>query len=57
MTNRAMLDMTRAFKAAGLQAWVCLQVHDEITVYGVDAQLDAVAAIVKECMENNKPEP
>jgi DNA polymerase I-like protein with 3'-5' exonuclease and polymerase domains len=48
-----MLDMTRKFRAAGLNAWVCLQVHDEITVYGDDAQLDAVAAIVKESMENN----
>jgi len=39
LTNRAMLDMTRKFRAAGLNAWVCLQVHDEITVYGDDAQL------------------
>jgi DNA polymerase-1 len=53
LTNRAMLDMTREFKKAGLNAWVCLQVHDEITCYGDDAHLDEVAAIVKRCMENN----
>ncbi len=53
LTNRAMLDMMREFKAAKLDAWVCLQVHDEITCYGADAQLDAVSAVVKKCMENN----
>lgn len=54
MTNRAMLEMTREFRKAGLNAWVCLQVHDEITVYGDDSHLDEVASIVKKCMEDNK---
>lgn len=53
LTNRAMLDMTREFRRARLDAWVCLQVHDEITCYGADSHLDQVAAIVKRCMESN----
>jgi DNA polymerase I-like protein with 3'-5' exonuclease and polymerase domains len=53
LTNRAMLDMMREFKSRGLDAWVCLQVHDEITVYGADAQIDEVVNIIREAMEHN----
>jgi DNA polymerase I-like protein with 3'-5' exonuclease and polymerase domains len=53
LTNRAMLDMTRKFKKAGLRAWVCLQVHDEITVYGEKSRIKEVVAIIQESMEHN----
>lgn len=54
ITNRGMLEMTRGFRKAGLESLVVLQVHDEVTSYSKDKDVDATVKIQKDCMENNK---
>lgn len=54
ITNMGMLMTHRAFKAAGLDAWVALQVHDEITVYAATDIAEQVAALQKQNMEKNE---
>lgn len=54
IANRAMLETTRAFRKAGLDSMVVLQVHDEITSYARESQLPETIAIQKDKMENNK---
>jgi DNA polymerase-1 len=54
ITNMGMLETTRGFKAAGLDSMVVLQVHDEITSYAKDTQLNKTIEIQKDRMENNK---
>lgn len=52
--NRAMIEITREFKKAGLDAWICMQIHDELTVYVMDGQGELAISIQKKSMENNK---
>ena len=47
----AMLRVDRALKAAGLEAKLVLQVHDELIVECPEAEADAVAALVTREME------
>lgn len=54
VANRAMLEETRLLKKAGLNARVCLQVHDEITSYVAEKDVPAAAALKKRAMETNK---
>jgi DNA polymerase I-like protein with 3'-5' exonuclease and polymerase domains len=54
IANRAMLEITRGLKEQGLDAWVCLQVHDEITLYARESDVEAVMAVQKKGMETNK---
>lgn len=51
IVNRAMIATMRAFKKAGLNAWVALQVHDEITCIVKEDQAEQAAKILKKCME------
>lgn len=53
ITNRGMLEMTRAFKSVGVRAWVCLQVHDEITSYSDKRDTSNVVSLVRSSMQNN----
>lgn len=51
IVNRAMIAIMREFKLLGLDAWVALQVHDEITCIARNDQAAIAAEIVKRCME------
>lgn len=51
IVNRAMIATMREFRRAGLDAWVALQVHDEITCVAREDQADLAANILKVCME------
>jgi len=53
ITNKGMLEITRGLKADGIPAWVCLQVHDEITGYAPAEQAEQVVNIFRDKMENN----
>lgn len=53
ITNKGMLDTTRYFNQCKLDAWVALQVHDEITCYAKDEQAEDAAAMLQAGMENN----
>jgi len=53
ITNKAMLDTTRFFRQNGIDGYVCLQVHDEITCYVKEDQAKDGAALLKRGMEEN----
>lgn len=52
-TNVAMLEANRAFKSNGIDGWVCLQVHDELTCYIKEEQAELGSNLLKVSMENN----
>lgn len=52
IVNRAMIAITRQFKAEGIVGYIALQVHDEITCIVKDIHASKAADIVKHCMEN-----
>jgi DNA polymerase-1 len=47
----AMMQIHRRFDAAGLEAAMMVQVHDELLFECPPAELDQVVALVRECME------
>ncbi|MEX1385570.1 DNA polymerase I [Hydrogenibacillus schlegelii] len=49
--KKAMLDVDRALRSAGLRARMLLQVHDELVFEVAEADAPALAALVKERME------
>ncbi len=51
----AMIQVPRAIEAAGLQARVLLQVHDELVLEVPEKELEKTAQIVQETMENVFP--
>jgi DNA polymerase I-like protein with 3'-5' exonuclease and polymerase domains len=51
--NRAMIEATREFKAKNINAFVCLQVHDEIIIFADENVIDDAAKILQDCMEHN----
>lgn len=53
ITNRGMLDTNRKMREQELDAWVCLQVHDEITGYARIDHADRAAECLKNGMEKN----
>ena len=44
--------MTYQFKEQGLEAWVSLQIHDQVVVSCQKDIIDKVKNIVQNCMEN-----
>jgi DNA polymerase I-like protein with 3'-5' exonuclease and polymerase domains len=52
IVNRAMLEMNRAFKSNGIDAWVCLQIHDQVITFVKDEQKDQAKKITQHVMEN-----
>jgi len=52
IVNRAMIAMTYRFKKEDLNAWVCLQIHDQIVVTCSRDCIDRVKEVVQDCMEN-----
>lgn len=53
ITNMGMLSTNRKFREQGLDAWVCLQVHDEITCYAREDQAEQARQILQVGMEEN----
>lgn len=53
ITNRGMLETTRLFKENKLDAWIFLQVHDEISCYAKIDQAETVADLLRTGMEDN----
>lgn len=54
ITNLGMRDTNRLIRQKGLDAWVCLQVHDEITGYARIDQADQAAECLQVGMEKNE---
>lgn len=52
IVNRAAVAMTTQFIAEGLDAWVSLQIHDQIVATCNNNCIDRVKEIVQDCMEN-----
>jgi DNA polymerase I-like protein with 3'-5' exonuclease and polymerase domains len=53
ITNVAMIDISRDLRQHGIDGYVCLQVHDEITVYAKEVHAELAKQIVKKRMEDN----
>lgn len=53
ITNMGMLTTQRAFRHNNLDAWVALQVHDEITCYAKDDHAEAAKNCLQAGMEEN----
>lgn len=53
IANAAMLDVNRAFRQNNLDAWVMLQVHDEISCYVKEDQAELGAKLLQKHMEKN----
>lgn len=53
IVSRAMIAMRRKFKELNLDAYVLIQIHDEIVVEAREDQAEQVAVIMKDIMENN----
>jgi len=52
IVNRAMIAISREFKKQGIDGWIALQVHDEITCIVIESQAELAKKIIKDCMEN-----
>lgn len=52
IVNRAMIATAKEFKRQGIDGYVALQVHDELTCIVAEHQADLAARILKDCMEN-----
>lgn len=53
ITNMGMLTTQRAFRNNGLDAWVALQVHDEITCYAREDHAEKAKECLQSGMEEN----
>ena len=48
----AMVEIARRFKAEGIKSQMIMQVHDEVVIDTLPAELDRVCRVVKEAMES-----
>ena len=53
ITNRSMLDTQRMINEAGIDGWVCLQIHDEVGCYIPDEHAELGAQFLRKGMEEN----
>lgn len=53
ITNMGMLVANRLFKEHGIDGWVALQVHDEISCYAKISQADQAKSLLQKAMEEN----
>lgn len=53
ITNMGMLATQRLFRAQGIDAWVALQVHDEVTCYAKTEHAEIAKVCLQDGMENN----
>lgn len=51
--NRACIKIARKLKAESMMTKICLQVHDEVCLYGPISESKRAAEIMQEIMENN----
>lgn len=54
IANRAMLETTRYFAEFGVDGYVCLQIHDELTCYVREDQTEVGANLLRVGMEDNE---
>lgn len=52
IVNRAAIAINRKFKEAGINGWVCAQIHDQIICEVENGKSEECAKIVQDCMEN-----
>jgi DNA polymerase-1 len=52
IVNRAAIAMTKVFLQKKLNAWVSLQIHDQLVISCADDIIEEVKIIVQDCMEN-----
>ena len=52
IVNRAALAINRRFKEAGINGWVCAQIHDQLICEVEHDRAKEAAEIVQDCMEN-----
>lgn len=52
IVNRSAIAIAREFKKQNLDAYIALQIHDELTVISKDTHAEKVSEIMKHCMEN-----
>lgn len=52
IVNRAMIQTQKRFNAEGIDGYICMQVHDEITCIVKEQHATKAAEILKDCMEN-----
>ena len=52
LVNRAAIAMSKQFLVERLDAWVSLQIHDQLVISSSSACIDRVKEIVQDCMEN-----
>jgi DNA polymerase I-like protein with 3'-5' exonuclease and polymerase domains len=52
IVNRAMLAITRQFKAQGVEGYVALQIHDQIVSVVKEEHAELAKNIMRDCMEN-----
>jgi DNA polymerase I-like protein with 3'-5' exonuclease and polymerase domains len=55
IVNRAAIAIMKEFKAKGLQASICMNVHDELVVEAPDDEIEIVCKIMQDRMENIMP--
>ena len=52
IVNRAAIQINRRLKEAGIDGWVCAQIHDQLITEVEESRAQEAAKIVQECMEN-----
>jgi len=52
IVNRAAISINRRFKKAGINGWVCAQIHDQLIMEVEKSMAEEAAKIVQDCMEN-----
>jgi DNA polymerase I-like protein with 3'-5' exonuclease and polymerase domains len=52
LVNRAMIAIAKKFKEENLDAWLSLQIHDQVIITANKSCIDRAKEIVQDCMEN-----
>ena len=52
IVSRAAIQINKRLKEAGINGWVCAQVHDQAIVEVEESRSEEAARIVQDCMEN-----
>jgi len=52
IVNRAAIQINRRLKEAGINGWVCAQIHDQIITEVEEHRAEEAAKIIQDCMEN-----
>ena len=52
IVNRAAIQINKRLKEAGINGWVCAQIHDQIITEVEESRSEEAARLVQDCMEN-----